>query len=152
VIVRPLRSFDLEEVLRIECQAMEAPWTEEQLRAETTAGNGVGLVVESNGRICAYAFFRTCLPECELLHLVVAPRWRRRGAAGTLLEHAFARFSGQGYATCFLEVRNSNTAARLLYQKTGFLPVGTRKHYYSQPVEDAVLMCRHLATASEERS
>jgi [ribosomal protein S18]-alanine N-acetyltransferase len=144
VIVRPLRISDLHEVLRIERQAMDAPWTEAQLRAETTVGNGVALVVECNGLVCAYAFFRTCLPECELLHLVVSPRWRRRGVAGTLLQHALAGFSDQGYATCFLEVRNSNAAARLLYQKAGFLPAGTRKHYYSQPVEDALLMCRQF--------
>lgn len=144
MIVRPLLHSDLSHVLRIEQQAMLAPWSEEQLRSETEASNGVALVVECNDQVCGYAFFRTCHPDCELLHLVVASEWQRHGMASSLLHHALEGFSGQGYATCFLEVRNSNEAARRLYQKTGFIQVGTRKLYYSQPVEDALQMCRHF--------
>jgi ribosomal-protein-alanine N-acetyltransferase len=144
VIVRPLRTDDLCQVARIEQQAMPAPWSEEQLQAEIEAGNSIALVVEYNDHLCGYAFFRTCLPECELVHLVVAPEWQRRGAAFVLLEQALADFSGQGYAMCFLEVRESNDAARRLYAKAGFLQTGTRKYYYSQPVEDALLMSRDL--------
>jgi len=123
---------------------MPTPWSEEQLQAEIEAGNSVARGVECDGHLCGYAFFRTCLPECELVHLVVAPEWQRQGAAGILLEQALADFSGQGYATCFLEVRESNDAARRLYARAGFLQTGTRKHYYSQPVEDALLMRRDL--------
>jgi len=47
----------------------------------------------------------------------------------------------------FLEVRESNTAARRLYQKLGFEETGRRKSYYSNPVEDAVLYTRHLVPA-----
>jgi [ribosomal protein S18]-alanine N-acetyltransferase len=144
VIIRPLQHTDLPAILGIERSAMSAPWNDAQLRAETEAGNGIALAAECDGQVCAYAFFRTCLPECELLHLVVAPQWRRRGVANALLQRALADFSGQGYATCFLEVRNSNTAARHLYDKSGFHQVGTRKEYYSQPVEDALLMCTHF--------
>ena len=39
----------------------------------------------------------------------------------------------------FLEVRENNTAARKLYEKTGFVEVGMRKNYYSNPTENAVL-------------
>jgi ribosomal-protein-alanine N-acetyltransferase len=152
VIVRLLQSSDLRDVQQIEQRAMPAPWNEAQLRAETEAGNGVALVAACDQQICGYAFFRTCHPECELLHLVVTPECRRRGVAGALLSHAFAGFSGQGYATCFLEVRSSNEAALHLYEKTGFLKVGTRKHYYSQPVEDALLMCRHFLDKEREGS
>lgn len=152
MIVRPLQSSDLREVQQIEQRAMPAPWNEAQLRAETEAGNGVALVAECDQQICGYAFFRTCLPECELLHLVVAPECRRRGVGGALLHHAFADFSDRGYGTCFLEVRNSNTAARHLYEKWGFHQVGTRKHYYSQPVEDALLMSRHFLDKEREAS
>jgi ribosomal-protein-alanine N-acetyltransferase len=152
VIIRPLQHSDLPAVLRIEGAAMSAPWNEAQLRAETAVGNGIALAAECDQQICGYAFFRTCLPECELLHLVVSPENRRRGVAGALLHHAFADFSDRGYATCFLEVRNSNTAARHLYEKWGFHQVGTRKHYYSQPVEDALLMSRHILDKEREAS
>lgn len=141
MIVRSLRLSDLDEILRIEQEAMTAPWSAAQLRAEAEAGNGVGLVAECEASLCGYAFFRTCVPECELLHLVVAPSWRRQGVGEAMLQHAFVRFSGQGVTACFLEVRCSNEAARHLYAKVGFLQVGKRKQYYRQPVEDAWQLC-----------
>lgn len=144
MIVRPLRPEDLPEVERIERQAMPAPWSEEQLRAEIGVTGGLALVATEGEALCGYAFFRTCLPECELLHLVVAPKWRHRGMAAALLAQALADFAGQGYTACFLEVRASNAAARRLYEKVGFLQTGTRKRYYNQPVEDALLLSRQL--------
>jgi len=144
VIVRPLRPEDLDEVGRIERQAMASPWSAAQLRAETEVVGGVALVAESGESLCGYAFFRTCLPECELLHLVVAPEWRRQGVAMTLLNQALTGLADQGYTTCFLEVRASNDAARHLYACAGFLQTGIRKHYYNQPVEDALLLTRDL--------
>ncbi len=123
---------------------MSAPWSQEQLAAEMDAVNGVSLAVEGDTQICGYAFFRICAPESELLHLVVAPQWRRQGMATALLEQALRTFAEQGFETCFLEVRDSNGQARCLYSKAGFLQVGIRKKYYSQPVEDALQLCRNL--------
>jgi ribosomal-protein-alanine N-acetyltransferase len=139
-----LQAADLPEVLRIEQEALPDPWNEGQLAGEMQVNNGVSVVAEQDGRVCGYAFFRTCTPESELLRLAVAREWRRQGVGNTLLEQALHRFSKQGYATCFLEVRSSNEAARRLYLKAGFLEVGLRKKYYSQPIEDAVQLCRNL--------
>lgn len=125
---------------------MPAPWDNGQIRAELDADNGIGLLAKRHGDISGYAFFRTCCPECELLHLVVTPAWRRQGIAETLLRWALTSFAESGFASCLLEVRASNGAAQHLYAKTGFLPVGRRKGYYRHPVEDAVLMNRNLTT------
>ena len=78
--VRLLEAADLEPILRIEQCAMANPWSEAQLAAEQLAGNGVAWAAESGEALCGYAFFRTCAPESELLHLVVAPG--RRGEGG----------------------------------------------------------------------
>jgi len=42
----------------------------------------------------------------------------------------------------FLEVRESNTVARRLYEKAGFQETGRRKSYYTNPTEDAILYRR----------
>lgn len=142
--VRLLEVSDLPAVLAIEQQVMAHPWNDAQLREERATVGGVSLVAESNRQICGFAFFRTCPPESELLRLAVAPDRRGQGIGRALLDHALHALAGQGYATCFLEVRSSNTAARRLYTKAGFIQVGARKKYYSQPVEDGLLLCRTL--------
>lgn len=149
MIVRRLRPSDVPAIVRIEQRAMPAPWNESQLREEIEVANGLALATVCDDRLCGYAFFRTCFPECELVHLVIAPEWRRRGAAAALLTHALAGFADQGFATCFLEVRESNEAALGLYAQAGFLQTGRRKHYYSQPVENALLLTRDLTPAKE---
>ena len=138
--IRPVRPADLEAILAIEQVAMAAPWNAAMVQAEFDTTAGVGLVVENGDGLCGYAFFRVYPPEGELLHLVVAPQQRRRGLGEVLLRTALAHFAEQGYATCLLEVRVSNTAALGLYAKLGFRQVGQRKGYYRQPDEDALLL------------
>ncbi|ADW19279.1 ribosomal-protein-alanine acetyltransferase [Desulfobulbus propionicus DSM 2032] len=142
--IQPCCEGDLEAVARIERQAMPAPWSPEQLHAELQAGNGLGLVARCGAELCGYVFFRTCVPESELLHLVVDRGWRRRGVGEGLLAQGLFVLASQGCTTCFLEVRRSNASALRLYAKTGFCQVGQRKNYYSQPVEDALLLSRDL--------
>lgn len=119
---------------------MTGPWNELQVRSELTAANGLALAAVCDDALCGYVFFRHCPPESELLHLAVAPEWRRQGIGRMLLRQGLLLLSGQGCTVCYLEVRSSNTAARQLYALAGFVETGRRKHYYSQPVEDALLM------------
>jgi len=147
VTVRPLRLEDLPWIERIERQGMPSPWSEAALREEIGAANGFALVAACGETVCGYAFFRTILPESELLHLVVAPEWRRRRVATALLDQAVTGLAAQGCTVCFLEVRASNVVALRLYARTGFVWTGTRKHYYSQPVEDALLLTRDIPPA-----
>jgi ribosomal-protein-alanine N-acetyltransferase len=73
--------------------------------------------------------------EFEILNLAVDPEWRRKGVAKALLRHQLAR-GGEH----FLEVRESNTAARKLYEGMDFQVIGTRTNYYSNPEESAIVM------------
>ena len=78
-------------------------------------------------------------PEWELENIVVAPEVApdrdREEAAGYSARQARQTNS----EAVFLEVRESNTAARRLYEKLGFRQTGRRKSYYTNPIEDAVL-------------
>ena len=77
-------------------------------------------------------------PEWELENLVVAPAARRKGLGKRLLE-ALLRAARETNSSIFLEVRESNAAARGLYEDTGFKQVGRRHSYYTSPPEDAIL-------------
>jgi ribosomal-protein-alanine N-acetyltransferase len=87
--------------------------------------------------------------EWELENIVVSPTARRRGLGKRLLDRlfAFARQTSPGEAqgtSVFLEVRQSNAAARTLYERVGFQQIGRRKSYYKDPSEDAILYRRNL--------
>jgi ribosomal-protein-alanine N-acetyltransferase len=83
--------------------------------------------------------------ECEILTLAVRPAERRQGVATALLRAAFATASEGSVKSCFLEVAADNRAARNLYAREGFAPVGRRKAYYrraSGARVDALVMRR----------
>jgi ribosomal-protein-alanine acetyltransferase len=78
-------------------------------------------------------------PEWELENIVVASSARRRGVGNRLLHALLAAARETNSHAVFLEVRESNAAARTLYEKAGFKPAGRRKSYYTNPLEGAVL-------------
>lgn len=78
-------------------------------------------------------------PDWELENIAVAPSAQRKGIAKRLLKALFAAARETNSETVFLEVRESNTPARRLYESAGFQQQGRRKSYYSNPIEDAIL-------------
>lgn len=118
---------------------MEAPWSLALLREELRTKHGRAWIAEIDGQVQGFACFRICAPECELLRLAVAPQARRCGIGSSLLASAWLQLTDEGCTVCFLEVRSSNTAARALYQRAGFIQNGIRALYYNDPVEDAIL-------------
>ena len=90
--------------------------------------------------IVGFVILRRAADECELLQIAVDKASRRCGIAETLMEAALRWARDAGAATVFLEVRKSNNAAIMLYEKHGFKKYGARKNYYADPIEDAVVM------------
>lgn len=82
--------------------------------------------------------------DCELENMVVAADWRRRGIGLRLLRNGLLWCAAQHGRALWLEVRASNCAARIFYEKEGFQMRGVRQAYYAQPVEDAVCMEKAL--------
>ena len=82
--------------------------------------------------------------EWELENVVVKSTFRRKGAGTALLNELLIRARAAKSESVFLEVRESNQAARALYLKSGFEQKGRRQGYYSNPPEDAILYRRSL--------
>lgn len=108
---------------------------------------GAPVSSEPAGAIAALAVFQLVCGEASLYTVSTAPGFRRRGAARALLGHAFARLAEEGARTVFLEVRAQNAPARALYTALGFAVAGTRRGFYQNPGDDAVLMRRDAAAA-----
>lgn len=81
-------------------------------------------------RLVGFILSRRAADEAEVLSVAVDPRARGRGLAGRLLDLHLRRLAGMGVATVFLEVDEANMAARRLYARAGFEPVGSRRGYY----------------------
>ena len=122
----------------LEKQCFHAPWSEKMLREEL--GGGIFLVAEQDGEVQGYVGCQTVLDEGYITNVAVSPDFRRRGAARLLIAELIARAKEKGLAFVTLEVRESNAPAIALYGGAGFAPVGTRKNFYSNPAENALLM------------
>jgi ribosomal-protein-alanine N-acetyltransferase len=70
-----------------------------------------------------------------------------------LLQHAMETAARLGARRATLEVRRSNHAARRIYERLGFEIAGVRRNYYSNPIEDALILWRrelpHAASAAD---
>ncbi len=98
------------------------------------------LVAVAGADVAGYAIAHVAADEGEILNLGVAAAHRRRGVGRRLVQAMVATLAARGAAAVYLEVRESNAAARGLYQELGFREVGRRSRYYRQPVEDAILL------------
>lgn len=86
--------------------------------------------------------------DAEILNIAVEPALRNQGFAGLLMDEFLSRCSKRQVYQVWLEVRESNTQAMGFYSKTGFIASGIRRNFYTQPVEDAVIMTRTLEPIS----
>ena len=86
--------------------------------------------------------------EGEISTIAVAPEFRGQGVADIMFAALKETAPKLGLATLYLDVRVSNTPARRLYEKQGFVEDGIRRRFYREPVEDAILM--HYALTEYE--
>jgi ribosomal-protein-alanine N-acetyltransferase len=103
------------------------PWSEAEF-ADLLASGNVVLVTRDAG----FALARLAGPEAELLTIAVAPTARRRGNGRLLLAGIEAECAARGAVEIFLEVAESNRAARRLYAAAGYGQVGFRRDYYTE--------------------
>lgn len=135
---------DLEKVCALENDIFSDPWSMRAFRTDLENEMAFPLVGEFEQSIIAYASLYIVADEVQIGNFAVAPGFRKRGVARLLMNEIFRIAGDRGCSSIFLEVRESNRPARLLYQSCGFVPAGTRKNYYSRPRESAVLMVREL--------
>lgn len=140
VLIRPATASDIALIVDIERKAIEtAHWPEEKYGELLNDRGRIVLVVEDESGVCGFGVARVLDRECEIENLVVSPHARRRGWATQLLRELMGLAAKLGVISFFLEVRESNLAARALYNRSGFIEKGRRKRYYRDPEEDAIL-------------
>jgi [ribosomal protein S18]-alanine N-acetyltransferase len=148
-VVEPLTLLtDLDRILEIEQASFVNPWTREMYLAELD-NHGVSfcyLVRDSSQQVIGFCSFWRVLDELHINNLAVVPSRRGAGAGTALLREVLRESARMGAERATLEVRRSNEAARRLYERLGFSVAGVRRSYYTNPVEDALVLWREDIT------
>ena len=134
----------IDEILAIEEASFTNPWTREMYVAEL-ANRNVSfcfLAKDTRGQSIGFCSYWRVVDELHINNLAVLPAFRRQGAAAALLTHVLHEGARAGALRATLEVRRSNDAARLLYERFGFTIAGVRHAYYTNPIEDALVLWR----------
>jgi len=137
-----MTAADLDRVLEIERASFSNPWSREMFAGELGRGavSRAWVLRDANGVIVAYCLAWLVAGELHISNLAVAPERRRQGFGMLMLRRVLADAAADGGQAATLEVRESNKAALDLYLGLGFRVAGVRRRYYSDPVEDALVL------------
>ena len=156
--IQPATLENLHELVELEEACFSVPWSRKSFEAELTENQFSrmlmiphpedGQKVQVIGYICIWIVFE----EIRFLNLAIHPEFRREGLAGQLIGESLRIGREAGSCRGMLEVRESNHAARNLYESFHFRAYARRKSYYTNPTEDAILMILEpLAPLKHER-
>ncbi len=141
LMISPMIDADIKEVLRIEQQSFSTTWPSnaffQELHDNKLAHYYVGRV---GHRVVAYGGIWVILEDSHVTTIAVSPEFRGRKYGEQVLLHLLDQAIDRGASWMTLEVRESNNVAQALYRKYGFTTVSTRKAYYSDNNENALVM------------
>ena len=142
--VRRALPEDARDVSLIELACSRHPWTEQQLREEIEFPQAYTCVLEADGRAAGFATMQIAAEFAHINELGVLPEFRRNGFGRLIMTDLIREARSRGCEQMFLEVRQSNVPARNLYGSFGFGHAGTRKRFYREPEEDALVLILDL--------
>jgi ribosomal-protein-alanine N-acetyltransferase len=143
--------LDLDGVLEIEEASFNNPTTREwyERELERPAVCFIYVLRTPESPTAAFCAFWRVADQAHINNLAVRPELRRHGLGSRLLQAVIAEARDLGAATLTLEVRRSNIAAQRLYLRAGFREEAVRKSYYTQPVEDALVLSMKIKSDNE---
>jgi len=147
-IIEPATVEVLPDILHIEEACFSVPWTRKMLVAELSGNPFAHFLVAKqapqgevgSASIVGYLCFWVVFEEVRLMNLAVIESMRHKGIAKALVMRALEVGLAQAAIRAVLEVRASNRAAHAFYRGLGFRDMTIRPAYYTNPIEDALLM------------
>ena len=146
VIERVTTPDGLDGILEIEAASFNNPTSREWYERELTRPEVCFLYVlrTAESPVAAFCAFWRVADQAHINNLAVRPELRGRGLGLQMLEAVIAEAERLGAGSLALEVRRSNVAAQRLYLRAGFQEEAVRTSYYTQPVEDALVLVKRL--------
>ena len=131
---------DMPEVLSIEEESFEFPWSEEDFIRCLRQRNCIGMVAEFDGRVVGFMIYELQRTRLHVLNFCVAKEFRRRSVGTRMVQKLVAKLSAQRRSRLILEVRETNLPAQLFFRAQGFRAVNVLHDFYEDTTEDAYLM------------
>ncbi|MFC5531566.1 ribosomal protein S18-alanine N-acetyltransferase [Cohnella yongneupensis] len=145
LIFRSMTLNDIGSIVAIEQEAFAAPWSEEAFRNELQNNMFAKyMVMEHEGDILGYGGMWLIVDEAHVTNIAIRASHRGQGFGKRLLREMMRTANWLGALRMTLEVRVTNEPAKSLYQRMGFYPSGIRPAYYSDNMEDALIMWAEL--------
>lgn len=143
-VLAPMTEEHIAQIAEIEKICFSAPWTENSIREELTNEVAHFITAVSDGRVLGYIGVHEICGEAYVDNVAVRPEYRRFGLGERLVSCAADGAKERGCEFISLEVRKSNIPAIALYEKQGYNIAGERKNFYTNPVENGLIMTKGL--------
>ena len=148
VTITNMTEHDLLEVVEIEETSGLSRWGWSAYYAELQGRNSHLMLVARidsqertlRSKLAGYIVARMGSDELHINNVAVRENYRRRGIGRRLLDRVIEEGKRSGAIAAYLELRAGNKPAQALYEECGFRVTARRKQYYSDPVEDALVM------------
>ena len=133
-------SSHVPQIAELEKVCFSDPWSENSISSELDNKLSLWIVAVEDGVLAGYVGSQTVLDETDMMNIAVHPDYRRQGIAEALVQELVSYLRKRGSRCLTLEVRCGNEPAKALYEKMCFHHIGTRKNYYRNPREDALIL------------
>ena len=146
ISISPIEAQDFDALYAIEQAAHAVPWSLGTLK-NNQGDRYLNLKIAEGHQIYGFAICQTVLDEATLFNIAIDPQKQGLGLGRELLNELITQLRQKGILTLWLEVRESNKKAQVLYDSLGFNQVDIRKNYYPTPDgkrEHAVVMAAYL--------
>ena len=151
ICIREMTPADVPTVFDMDRICFSEVWSEQTFLDLFQYTSNHYYVAEQGHALCGFAGISVAGDTADVMKIGVLPEYRRMGAAQQLLQRLLTKAKEIGCEQVMLEVRESNEAARQLYRKNEFEELAVRKQYYTQPVENGIVMNRKLTDFSTVR-
>ena len=143
----PTGKNHIESIAELEKMCFSVPESKKSLEESLQSDMALYFTAFSDGAFVGYITSYVSFDTADILSIAVAEEHRRKGFGRMIMLGFIGECKKRGIARITLEVRQSNSAAKGLYESIGFFAVGKRKGYYTLPKEDAVLYDLDITSA-----
>jgi ribosomal-protein-alanine N-acetyltransferase len=150
VHIRWMIRRDMVEVLDIENQSFEFPWSEDDFIRCLRQRNCIGMVAEHDEQVVGFMIYELHRNRLHILNFAVSEDYRRRGVGQQMIDKLVGKLSSQRRNRIHLEVRETNLAAQLFFRELGFRAISLMRGFYDDTTEDAYLMQYRYQPSEQE--